>query len=62
MATKAQVRQMLKDGLKKLEEARREMVFTENDFNAEDVHAVALAQFETGKAIERLDPQRRIKR
>lgn len=60
MATKSEVRSLLRTGLKKLEEARRMMVDTSNDFTSEEVHAVAIAQFETGKAIEKLEsPKRR---
>lgn len=58
MAKKSEVRSVLKASLKKLEEARRMMVDTSDDFTSEEVHAVAIAQFETGKAIEKLEKSR----
>lgn len=62
-SVRKQVRQLLKESLRKQEEARRLMtgvqgnggvLATDGEFTSEEVHEVALAQFATGKAIELL--------
>jgi hypothetical protein len=57
-----QVRQAVLDEVTRssqaLEAARRAMVYQDKDrtFTAEDVHAVAMAQYELAKLVERFDP------
>ena len=55
---KAEVRSVLNEALKKLEEARRMMFDSSDLFTSEEVHSVAIAQWKTGEAIEQLRYER----
>ena len=58
MAKRSEVRSKIRAAEKILEEARRMMVDTDTDFNSEEVHLVAMAQYTIGKARERLEPSK----
>jgi ribulose-5-phosphate 4-epimerase/fuculose-1-phosphate aldolase len=63
-----QVRQAVRDGLaeakKALEKVRHLMVYRDKDdcFRADEIHAVALAQYELDKLVEDHDPRDRPKK